>query len=152
MLCDRTREWVALRLDGELSEFETAIMRSHLDRCAECTAFADDVAAIARELRSTPLDAPERPVVLELPRGLRLSPRRLQLGAAAALVVVAAGVGSLYGALNGSRSPSVPSPLVHAPMGVADDAFLLRQLRVAELRPTGPLPLGATKPPLEISV
>ena len=152
MLCERTREWVALRLDGELSEFETAIMRAHLERCDECSAFADDVAAIARALRTTPLQVPSTPVVLEPRRRVPMPLRRVQLGAAAALVLVAAGVGSLYGAFNGSRQPSAPVQLVHAPMGVADDAALLRQLRVAELRPTGPLPLGATKPPLEISV
>ena len=152
MLCDRTREWVALRLDGELSEFETAIMRPHLERCAECRAFADDVAAIAREIRSTPLAAPSRPVSVESRRRLGLPLRHVQIAAAAALVLVAAGLGSLYGTLNGVDGKGVSSPIVHAPMGIADDELLLRKLRVAELRPTGPLPLGATKPPLEISV
>lgn len=153
MLCDRTREWVALRLDGELSEFETAIMSAHLDRCEECRTFADDVSAITREIRSTPLQAVPHPVQLDLPRRLRLPVRQLQVGAAAALVVVAAGLGSLYGTLHaGQRPPQQTSPLVHSPMGLADDDVLLRKLRVAELRESGPPPLGATKPPLEISV
>lgn len=153
MLCDRTREWVALRLDGELSDFETAIMRSHLERCEECVRFAEDVAGITRELRSTPLAVPAAPVELELrPAGrLPLSPRRIQFAAAAALVLAAAAVGSLYGAFN-ARQPNAQPPLVHAPMGIADDDALLRRLRVADLRPTGPLPIGATKPPLGTNV
>jgi predicted anti-sigma-YlaC factor YlaD len=152
MLCERTREWVALRLDGELSEFETAIMDSHLERCEACRGFADDVAAIARELRSTPLEPLRRPIEVESPRRLRLPLRHVQVAAAAALVVLATGLGSLYGALHGTNRPSGPTTLVHAPMGMADESMLLRKLRVAELRPDGPLPLGATKPPLEISV
>jgi predicted anti-sigma-YlaC factor YlaD len=152
MLCERTREWVALRLDGELSDFEVAIMNSHLERCDGCRAFSVDVAAITRELRSAPLEPVRRPVEVDWPRRLRMPLRHLQVAAAAALVVVATGLGSLYGALHGTQRPQISSPLVHAPMGITDDDMLLRKLRVAELRPTGPLPLGATKPPLEISV
>src|SRR3954468_11239865 len=151
MLCERTREWVALRLDGELSEFESAIMGPHLERCDACRAYADDVAAITAELRAAPLAPLARPVDIESPRRMRLPLRHFQIAAAAALVVAATGLGSLYGALHTSR-PHTTAPLVRAPMGIADDETLLRKLRVAELRPQGPLPLGATKPPLEISV
>jgi predicted anti-sigma-YlaC factor YlaD len=152
MLCERTREWVALRLDGELSEFETAIMSSHLERCESCRAFATDVAAITRELRSTPLEPLPHPVEVEWPRRLRLPLRHVQVAAAAALVVLAMGFGSLYGALHRTHRPSTSTPLVHAPIGMADESMLLRKLRVAELRPDGPLPIGATKPPLEVSI
>ena len=117
MLCDRTREWAALRLDAELSEFETAIMTAHLDRCQECRAFAADVATITRELRSTPLEPPPRPIELGAPRRFPLPRRHLQFAAAAALVVLAAGLGSLYGSLRASGSPEqILTPLVRAPM------------------------------------
>jgi predicted anti-sigma-YlaC factor YlaD len=152
MLCDRTREWVALRLDGELSEFENAIMRPHLERCASCRAFADDVAAIAREIRSTPYEPLPRPISVSAPRRFGFPLRHVQVAAAAALVLVAAGLGSLYGTLDSGSDPEQVTPLVHAPMGIADDEVLLRKLRVADLRPSAPLPLGATKPPLEVSV
>jgi anti-sigma factor RsiW len=151
MLCDRTREWVALRLDAELSEFETALMSSHLERCAACRDFAEEVAAITEVLRTAPLEPLPHPV--ELPARRRVLPgRHVQIAAAAALVVLAAGLGSLYGAV---REPSAEaaSPLVHAPMvAYADDNLLLREMRLAELKPSGPLPLGAAKPVLTISV
>jgi hypothetical protein len=152
MLCDRTREWVALRLDGELSEFETAIMRPHLERCESCRTFADDVAAIAREIRSTPYEPVPWPISISAPRRFGIPLRHVQVAAAAALVVVAAGLGSVYGALRSHAEPKQVAPIVHAPMGIADDDVLLRKLRVADLRPSEPLPLGAAKPPLEVSV
>jgi predicted anti-sigma-YlaC factor YlaD len=152
MLCERTREWVALRLDGELSEFEDAMMTSHLERCEACRAFAADVDGFTQELRDASPEPLPQPVEIEWPRRFRLPLRQFQVAAAAALVVLATGLGSLYGTLHTTRSPQISTPLVHAPMGTADDQLLLRKLRVAELRSAGPLPLGATKPPLEISV
>jgi anti-sigma factor RsiW len=152
MLCERTREWVALRLDGELSEFEGAIMSSHMERCEACRAFAEDVAGFTRELRDAAPEPLPHPVAIDWPRRLRLPLRQFQIAVAAAAVVIATGLGSLYGALHGGQRPEISQPLVHAPMGGADDDLLLRKLRVAQLRDSGPPPLGATKPPLEISV
>jgi ferric-dicitrate binding protein FerR (iron transport regulator) len=153
MLCDRTREWVALRQDAELSEFETAIMTSHLERCDECLAFAADVTAITREIRSTPLEPLPRPIELGGPRRFPLPRRHLQVAAAAALVVVAAGLGSLYGALRATGSAEqAAAQLIHAPMVGSDDTKLLREIRLAELRPFRPLSIGAAKPVLTISL
>jgi predicted anti-sigma-YlaC factor YlaD len=154
MLCDRTREWAALGLDAELSEVETAMMTSHLDRCQECRAFAADVAAITHELRSTPLEPPLRPIELATARRFPMPRRHIQVAAAAALVVLATGLGSLYGTLRASGSPDqVLTPLVRAPMvGDADDTALLREIRLAELRPSGALPIGMTKPVLTITL
>ena len=154
MLCDRTREWAALRLDAELSEFETAIMTAHLDRCQECRAFAADVAAITRELRSTPLEPLPRRIELRAARRFPLAQRHIQVAAAAALVVLATGLGSLYGALRASGTPEqVLTPLVRAPMvGDTDETALLREIRLAELRPSRPLPIGLTKPVLTITL
>jgi anti-sigma factor RsiW len=154
MLCDRTREWAALRLDTELSEVETAIMASHLDRCEECRVFAADVAAITRELRSAPLEPLARAIELGAARRFPLPRRHIQIAAAAALVVLATGLGSLYGALRASGTPEqVLTPLVRAPMvGDADDTKLLREIRLAELRPSSPLTIGMTKPVLTITL
>ena len=153
MLCDRTREWVALRQDGELSEYETGIMTSHLERCDECLAFAADVTAITREIRSTPLEPLPRAIELAGPRRFTLPRRHLQVAAAAALVVVAAGMGSLYGALRASGGPEQAAvQLIHAPMVGSDDTKLLREIRLAELRPFRPLSIGAAKPVLTISL
>ena len=36
VLCERSREWISLRLDGELSELAEKMLESHLARCAAC--------------------------------------------------------------------------------------------------------------------
>jgi predicted anti-sigma-YlaC factor YlaD len=103
--CERARQWISLGADGELSPFEQALLASHLGRCEECSAFRDDVTAIARGLRSAPLERMSRPVDLPLRRRMPL--RRLQLGAAtsaAAIALVALALGGTLGskALSGS--------------------------------------------------
>jgi predicted anti-sigma-YlaC factor YlaD len=62
ILCDRTRERVALSLDGELSEFEAVQAKVHLDACEACRAFAADVAAITLALRTSSLGARRQPI------------------------------------------------------------------------------------------
>ena len=49
--CDRAREYASLRLDGELSEFERALLDSHIERCPSCRAFADDLVGLTGQLR-----------------------------------------------------------------------------------------------------
>ena len=155
MLCDRTREWLALHLDGELSDFERTLMHAHLGRCAACRHFGAEIADITKALRSAPLEQLPAPVTLPARRRL-LPTRQLQAVAAAALLLGVAGIGSLYGALQGPAgvTASAPAPVAHGPMvglsGSSDP--LLRDLRVASLRPDGPLPLGVTKPVLKILV
>ena len=36
VVCERGREWISLRLDGELSELAQKMLDSHLARCPEC--------------------------------------------------------------------------------------------------------------------
>ena len=45
--CERAREWASLRLDGELSQFESAMLESHLARCAACQAVVSETEAIS---------------------------------------------------------------------------------------------------------
>jgi predicted anti-sigma-YlaC factor YlaD len=103
--CERARLWVSLALDGELSEIEEAALRVHVGSCAACAGFELDVVALTKELRSAPLVRPAAEAVA--PRRRR-SPtvRVLQLSAAAAAVVLAAGLGTLVGSLS---SRSVPT-------------------------------------------
>ena len=42
-LCARARFWASLRVDGELSELEGALLDAHLGRCADCSAYAAGV-------------------------------------------------------------------------------------------------------------
>jgi predicted anti-sigma-YlaC factor YlaD len=96
--CSRAREWASLRLDGELSELESALLEAHLKRCQACASFVVEVEAIALQLRAATLDRLEQPV--QLPTRRLASPlRAVQLGAAAALVAAAAGLGTLYGSI-----------------------------------------------------
>src|SRR6476646_10689130 len=95
--CERARARASLGLDGELSQLEQALLRAHVGRCAACAEFASDVGALTQELRTTAL---ERVVVEALPARRRSGRRTFRLGAAAAVVVIAAGLGSLAGSLS----------------------------------------------------
>jgi len=46
-VCDRAREYSSRSLDGELSDFERALLETHLERCDACRAYAAAVAAAA---------------------------------------------------------------------------------------------------------
>jgi anti-sigma factor RsiW len=92
VVCDRVRAQISLGLDGELSQLETRMIASHLARCADCTAFEEDVHAFTAELRAAPLEQPEHSIastgVVRRPR--RAVPR-VQIGVAAAFAVAVLG-------------------------------------------------------------
>jgi predicted anti-sigma-YlaC factor YlaD len=100
--CDRAREYASLRLDGELSDFESALLDSHLDRCPSCRAFAEDLAGLTSRLRTASLEQPS--IVVTLPRRRAVALRGFQAGAAAAAVVSVLGIGSLFGMLQSSAT------------------------------------------------
>jgi anti-sigma factor RsiW len=85
-LCARARFWASLRIDGELSELEGALLDAHLARCADCNALAEGFSASTATLRSAPL-ARVAPIAIDLPR----SPRRL-VGLIAVAAVLVLGV------------------------------------------------------------
>ncbi|HEX2495843.1 MAG TPA: zf-HC2 domain-containing protein [Gaiellaceae bacterium] len=89
--CERARECASLRLDGELSEFEQALLTAHLDRCDPCRSFARELDALTSHVRTTPLARLEQPV--SLPSRRRISTRRhVEIAAAAALMLTTLGV------------------------------------------------------------
>lgn len=93
--CNRTRQYVSLHLDGQLSELEAMMMESHLARCPACRSFTDELEGLTRALRGA--DLVEPPHRFELPhRPSRFSVNRVGATVAAALLVVAAlgGIGS----------------------------------------------------------
>jgi predicted anti-sigma-YlaC factor YlaD len=93
--CMLARESASARLDNELSELESARLDAHLRGCAECLAYAEEIAAIAVRLRAAALERPAERVVL--PRRRSLSGARMQAAvAAAAVAVVAAVAGSAF--------------------------------------------------------
>ena len=64
MTCDRTRELISARLDGELGETDTLDLDAHLAECVHCRAHEDQLVAQRRELR---LHAATELVDLDLP-------------------------------------------------------------------------------------
>jgi putative zinc finger protein len=62
--CDRTRAWAALAPDGELAVLERRLLDAHLAHCAACRFFAEDVAAIAAELRAAAAERSRRGLVV----------------------------------------------------------------------------------------
>ncbi|HEY7707021.1 MAG TPA: zf-HC2 domain-containing protein [Gaiellaceae bacterium] len=89
--CERARECASLRLDGELSEFEQALLVAHLARCEACASFARELESLTDHVRSTPLARLEQPV--SLPSRRRIGMRRpVEVAAAAALMITTLGV------------------------------------------------------------
>jgi predicted anti-sigma-YlaC factor YlaD len=100
--CDRAREYASLRLDGELSDFESALLDSHIEHCPSCRAFAEDLVGVTERLRTSPLERPL--IVLTLPQRRFAALRRMQVSAAAAAVVSVVGIGALFGMLHSNAS------------------------------------------------
>src|SRR5438046_1244476 len=96
LLCERACRWASLRVDGELSELESALLDDHLGRCRSCRVFACGVEAVSASLAAARLERPA-PLVLVIPRR-----RRPLRSAAAATLVAVAGIAALVGGLAGS--------------------------------------------------
>jgi predicted anti-sigma-YlaC factor YlaD len=137
-LCERTRGWVSLSLDGELSEFERALVGSHLDRCAQCAAFAREVTGATHLLRDAPL-APVPHMVVLPARRRNIGALTLRAGAAAALLIGALG---LAGSLTISSDSGLgPARVTH---GVSDDTNE-RLIRLSQRQAMTPLPPQNTR-------
>jgi anti-sigma factor RsiW len=113
-VCERVRGQVSLDLDGELSQLERAMVSRHLEHCAECEAFRDDLVAFTSELRDAPLEEPAHPIALPRLRRARLEFRAtaLSIGAAAASVALLLGVAlGERDLIGGSKSSARPAYL-----------------------------------------
>ena len=104
--CDRAREYASLRLDGELSDFESALLDSHIERCPSCRAFADDLVGVTERLRTAPLEGPM--IMVALPQRRFAALRTMQVSAAAAAAVSVVGIGALFGMLHSSATTPTP--------------------------------------------
>jgi anti-sigma factor RsiW len=122
-LCERARVWASLRVDGELSELEAALLGAHLERCAECRSFARGVDTVARGLRRVRLERPA-PLAVAVPRR-RSTVRMLQFVAATAAVVAAGAAAALSGPSNPAPSAVKPVAMVAA----VESPDRLRELR-----------------------
>ncbi|MDP9304543.1 MAG: zf-HC2 domain-containing protein [Actinomycetota bacterium] len=97
--CDRARAQVSALLDGALSELEEADLRLHLDGCAACRTFQAGAVSISGSLRAAPLEQLDFPIVV--PNRRYVATRWIQGASAAAVVLVAIGLGSSQGLLAG---------------------------------------------------
>ena len=88
--CERTRTWAALAPDGELGVLERRLLDAHLARCLACRWFADDVSAIAAELRAAAAERTARRLVLPAVPMRRTAASRLRAGASVAAVAAMA--------------------------------------------------------------
>jgi len=137
IVCERVRAQISLDLDGELSQLEQAMVASHLGRCPACRAYAADVRALTQMVRRAPLERMGRPVVVR--RRRRVLSARLQAGAAAALLAVAAlGISVGLASQGGSNDRLAPLP---AAVRFPSQAQLEAELALLEVvRPGAPLP------------
>ena len=121
--CDCARQWASLRVDGDLSELEDALLEKHLDGCATCRSSAARLVATTDLVRAAPKERPENVYAPPERRVIRLPIGRR---AAIAAVAAAAALGSLVGS---SLQRSAPAP---APARVPQVSLLTRDLN--ELR------------------
>jgi predicted anti-sigma-YlaC factor YlaD len=138
-MCERAREWGSLRLDGELSEFERALLDAHLRRCAGCAAYVLEIGAITEAMRTAELEPLARPIVVPMRRRVGYASRALQAGAAAAAILaVTIGYGTQFGATGASSAAlanqfRLPASAIGSGPNTESDA-LLRVPRLVNLR------------------
>ena len=101
--CLRARERASLRADGELSLFESAALRAHLNGCRDCRTFGAGVDETTRQIRATSLDEPEVAIIIPLRRRRAL----VTIGPAVAAAAVAA-VAVMQATSFGSAPVSTP--------------------------------------------
>jgi negative regulator of sigma E activity len=115
--CERVREQLSLALDGELSQLENAHLDAHLASCASCRTFGAELDAATRVIRSAPLE--ELSIPISIPSSRRIARRAFQTAAAAA-VVLAAGIGSIDLANREAQRSASPAFPTHAASQVND--------------------------------
>src|SRR3954469_24086980 len=96
--CERMRGSISAALDGELSEFESMRLGSHLDDCDSGREFEAWARFSSTTLRAAPLEPLSRPVALPSRRRIAFPAPVPAAAAAAVLMVVFGGVfESLHG-------------------------------------------------------
>jgi hypothetical protein len=122
--CERAREWSSLRLDGELSELEEALLERHLEACALCAAFDAGLRTSTGLIRTAPLARPSRGFEVPAAKRTRLRSSRLL---AVAGVLSAAALGSIVGSTLDRPAPSSDRPAAQVSF-LTRDVSQLRQI------------------------
>lgn len=137
MKCDKARKLTSRRLDGELGQAGEARLSRHLERCAECTAYAADLANLGLDSFSVPnttpdfatrvmervdVSASQRSIVLSRPAFYR--PIAAGLGLAASIAGFAVGSGlSFAGTPEQLAEPGVEQIASNAIDPLADESI-----------------------------
>jgi hypothetical protein len=133
--CGRAREWSSLRLDGELSELEGALLDKHLESCAVCAAFDAGLRTTTEVVRTAPAARPSAP--FEIPAPSREGVPLVRMLAIAG-VLAAAALGSIVGSTLDRPAPSSPKPTAQVSF-LTRDVSQLRQIpRGTRLAPPAP--------------
>jgi len=143
--CERTRTWAALAPDGELALLERRLLDAHLANCSSCRSFADDVAAIAAELRAAAAERSRRRPALPPAPARRSAGRRVRAGASvAAVAAMALGIAARTPYAGDAQPPSRASRAAPADVANAEQhqlRLLRREATLARLsspgRPSG---------------
>lgn len=94
------------------------MLRAHTARCVPCAQFQVEAVAITHRLRLMPLEPLPAPIAL--PPRRRVVGRLLQVGAAAAVAALAAGIGALLSATPEPARITAPvAPLTSAQLSAA---------------------------------
>lgn len=131
-VCDRAREYASLRLDGELSELEEALLSAHLQHCDVCSSFDADIRAMTSELRDAAFEQPSAPIMI--PGRRHVSGRVLRVGSAAAVVAIALFAGAVQTVLK-PRAAISATPAVSMLVSPGSEVQELRALNRARLEP-----------------
>src|SRR6266540_3353743 len=102
-VCDRAREYSSRALDGELSDFERALLETHLERCGACRAYSIELAEIVTRLRVA------LPHPISLPPARRRARARVLQGAAAVAAAAVAATAGLAGSLQSHPTQARPN-------------------------------------------
>ncbi len=135
--CERARECASLRLDGELSEFEQALLVAHLARCASCSSFAHELHSLTDHMRTTPLARLHQPVALPSRRRL-VSRRPVEIAAAAALMLTALGVAGALRTLEANNPTSFGAPGVSSTLESREFSDIRREMLRRPVRQQSP--------------
>jgi anti-sigma factor RsiW len=138
-ICHRCVEYVSRDLDGDLAEFEQALLRAHVASCEECRLMQERMTEQTRALRSTALEPIPRPIAL--PTARRIRPFQVTAAAVAAAVAGLVSFGLLERV--GERGVATRAlPSISA--DVQEQILMERHLRV--LKTTGTQPAKAASP------
>jgi predicted anti-sigma-YlaC factor YlaD len=142
-VCERSRSFMSLRLDGELPELQQRMLDAHLAGCATCRRDAHDFAATTSAIRTAPLEPVEPIQHVRAPRHAAVGRGLRNVTAVAATVLVALGVGSVVRQAEGPGDrvgERVQRPWPVPSAYLSDQALLWEQQHILLRRPGGSTP------------